>query len=180
MNNRLLLSSLIAASITLSGAAFAQAKTEINWVKPEDFTDIRPANESRKRFRERVMKQLEDYMTETLAAHLPEGYHWSMTITDLDLAGQVWPGHFVGLDTSSDVRMIKRIDIPRMDFDYQLKDAEGKVVMEEQGVELKDMSFQDRVNPLFDSDNFKYEKNMLRRWFNKTFAEHLKDDVRTR
>lgn len=160
---------------TLMTAAVSQAQTEearvdINWVEPEKFTDVRPSNESRQRFRERTFEDLHQYLEKLMQA-LPKDQRLVMTVTDLDLAGQVWPGSFVGLNSASDVRLIKRVDIPRMHFDYKLLDADGEVI-KEGSEELKDMAFQDKHNPLFDSESLRYEKNMLREWFQDTFVKN--------
>lgn len=163
------------SALTVSGLAQASAEVEITWHEPENYTDIRAANESRSKFRERTIKQLQEYIVE-LSESLPEGYKLLMTVNDLDLAGQVWPGSFVGLQSTSDVRLIKRIDIPRMTFDYQLLDDQGQTLKQEEDVKLKDMSFQDRHNPFFDSEPLRYEKNMLKEWFTDTFAEYQVKD----
>ena len=165
---------LIAIAVTgmlmTSGQAFAAAEVSVTWDNPKDFTDIRAANESRKRFRERVMKDFDEYFAE-LAERLPDGQKLEITVTDVDLAGQVWPASFVGLGNGgSDVRLVKRIDIPRMKFSYKLLDDQQNVV-KAADVKLKDMGFQDRVNPFFKHESLRYEKNMLREWFNDEFPQ---------
>lgn len=171
---RKLVSSLIAVAISaVSFQSMAQAEVEITWKEPKKYTDVRPANESSKRFRERVFRSLEEYVVE-LAEDLPDGQKLEMTVTDVDLAGQVWPSSFVGLGTGgTDTRLIKRVDIPRMEFSYKLTDANGQIVKQSEEVKLKDMAFQDRFNPMFDSESFRYEKNMLRDWFNSEFEQQM-------
>ncbi|GAA0374553.1 hypothetical protein GCM10009092_43480 [Bowmanella denitrificans] len=157
--------------MSVSGVSLAKADVEINWQDPDRYTDVHPANESRVKFRERTFAEIQEYV-EKLAEKLPDGQKLQLNVTNLDLAGQVWPGSFVGLNSPSDVRLIKRIDIPRMKFDYKLLDASGEQIKGEE-VDLKDMSFQDRVNPLFNSESLRYEKNMIREWFNEAFADIL-------
>jgi hypothetical protein len=155
-----------------SSQLLAKAEVEITWQNPEKFRDVKPANDSRKRFRERTFKKLDEYLVE-LAETLPDGHKLLMTVDDLDLAGQVWPASFVGLGNSgSDVRLIKSIDIPRMSFQYKLVAESGEVVQEAE-VKLKDMSFQERHNPFFRSENLRYEKNMIRDWFNDEFPQMI-------
>lgn len=170
-----LLAIMAVSVLAVSTLAQAKADVEITWHEPENYTDIRAANESRTKFRERTIKQLQEYINE-LSESLPEGYKLMMTVKDLDLAGQVWPGSFVGLNSASDVRLIKRIDIPRMTFDYRLLDPQGQTLKQEEEVKLKDMSFQDRHNPFFDSETLRYEKNMLREWFRDSFSEYQVED----
>jgi hypothetical protein len=142
----------------------------VTWGDYQTFTDVKPANGMRKAYAESTFKTLEEYMHK-LAANLPQGHTLAMTITNLDLAGRVLPGSFTGLGLHSAdmIRVIKTIDIPRIEFTYEYKDANG-IVLKSDTVNLKDMSFMTGHNPLFSSDSLKYEKNMLRKWFKKTFS----------
>jgi hypothetical protein len=162
---------LISAALALfSSQTFAKAEVDITWQEPEKYRDVRPSNESRMRFRESTFKELNEYITE-LAEDLPDGQALLMTVDNLDLAGQVWPASFVGFGHgSSDVRLIKSIDIPRMSFTYQLLDENG-LVLQESAVKLKDMSFQSRHNRFFDSEALRYEKNMIQDWFKDEFPQ---------
>jgi hypothetical protein len=158
--------------VGLSSQANAQATVEINWDKPKKYTDVRPTNESRKRFRESTFKRINQYL-EKLAQNLPDDTKLMMKVTNLDLAGQVWPASHVGLGHSaSDVRVIKQIDIPRINFSYQLLASTGEII-QQADVKLKDMSFLDRANRSFKSEPLRYEKNMLQRWFKQEFSQQL-------
>jgi hypothetical protein len=162
----------VAMAMGISGQSFAQVPVEIVWENPEKYTDVAPSNDSRKRFRERTFKHLNDYLNE-LAADLPVGNKLLLTVSDLDLAGRVWPASFVGLGHSgSDVRLIKRVDIPRINFSYQLVDANGQIV-QQAAVKLKDMSFMNSARHLFRHDALGYEKNMLNDWFKQAFKAQL-------
>lgn len=163
-------------TLGLSSQAAAQAVVEIEWDKPEKYRDVRPSNESRKRFRESTFERIDEYMNE-LALSLPENNKLLMKVNDLDLAGQVWPASHIGLGySSSDVRVIKNIDIPRIHFSYQLLDESGEVVQQAE-VKLKDMSFLDRGNRFFKSEPLRYEKNMLQHWFKREFADQIAQKV---
>lgn len=142
----------------------------VTWGDYQTFTDVKSATGMRKAYAESTFKTLEEYMHK-LAANLPQGHTLAMTITNLDLAGRVLPGSFTGLGLHSAdmIRVIKTIDIPRIEFTYEYKDANG-IVLKSDTVNLKDMSFMTGHNPLFSSDSLKYEKNMLRKWFKDTFA----------
>jgi hypothetical protein len=165
-----------AVALGLSSQVAAQAEVEIEWEKPEKYSDVRPSNEPRKRFREATFQHINEYMNK-LALALPENQTLLMKVSDLDLAGQVWPASFVGFGHSaSDVRIIKNIDIPRISFSYQLVDESGEVVQQAE-VKLKDMSFLDRSNRFFKSESLRYEKSMLQRWFIKEFGTHIAKKV---
>ena len=166
-----LMIALVVSSLGLcSTAALSQAQVEINWEHPEKYRDVRPTMESRIKFREHTFEQLHEYIQE-LAAQLPDDQKLVLNVTDLDLAGQVWPASFVGFGNStSDVRVVKHVDIPRMSFSYKLLDTAGEVI-QEGDVDLKDMSFMDRANRFFTSENLRYEKNMLKSWFKDEFPQ---------
>lgn len=173
-----ILTGLIISAVTfgLSTHTFAQAEVEIVWDKPEKYRDVKPSNESRKKFREATFERLDKYLNK-LATALPDDKKLLMQVSDLDLAGQVWPASFVGMGhSSSDVRVIKDIDIPRMTFSYQLLDKSGQVV-QQASVNLKDMAFLNRSNHLFKSEPLRYEKNMLKNWFEQEFELHIDQKV---
>lgn len=184
--NKFTMKKFILATMTttlfLSSASFADEqesldrvdeseRVAVTWVNPKEYTDVKPANGIRSRFRNRTLETLHEYMDD-LASDLPEGQKLKFNVTDLDLAGRVWPGTFVGFDTSSEVRLIKRIEIPRMDFSYELIDSDG-TVLKSGKQELKDMGFMDSVAAQRRNDPLKYEKNMLRDWFKKEFKQEL-------
>jgi hypothetical protein len=100
-----------------------------------------------------------------------------MKVSDLDLAGEVWPASYAGLGHSvSDVRIIKNNYIPRINFSYQLVNESGQVLQQSE-VKLKDMSFFDRSSHGFRNDSLRYEKVMLKRWFNKEFDSYISLDL---
>lgn len=143
----------------------------VNWENPKEYTDMRPSNESRSRFLKRTLNQFDEIFAE-LGEQLPDGHTLDVLVTNVDLAGQVWPQQFVGLGHGGgDVRLIKNIDIPRMAFSYTLRNQGG--VIKEAEVNLKDMGFLDRAIRGFDSEPLRYEKRMLERWFDKEFSDQL-------
>ncbi|NVK54482.1 MAG: DUF3016 domain-containing protein [Alteromonadaceae bacterium] len=161
---------VIPALACLSGIVYAednssneQPLVEITWQEPESYTDVRPSNESRKRFRERVFSELDDYFNK-LAEGLPAGQTLSITVTDVDLAGQVWPTFGTG---AQDIRIIESMYIPRMTFSYQLK--HGEQVMKSAEVSLKEMSFMNNASRFRRNEPFAYEKFMIKRWFSQEF-----------
>ena len=165
----------IAASLSglLIATPVSAAEVEVVWEKPESYADLRPANESRTRFRERVMTQLASHI-ETLAETMPSEQTLSITVTNLDLAGQVWPSQFVGFGTGGgDVRLIQRVDIPRMSLNYKLTDESGNILQEAHDVKIKDMDFLDSNMRRTGRDSLSYEKAMLDEWFADTFSTNV-------
>lgn len=155
----------------LSAPVWSAANVEVKWEDPDSYTDVKPANESRSGFQKRTFNALEDYFVE-LAESLPDGQKWSVTVTNLDLAGQVWPSSFVGFGNSAgtDIRLIKEIDIPRMAFSYTLTDASGATI-KSADVDIKDMGFMDGIARKRHRDGLAYEKEMIREWFNEEMTD---------
>ncbi|XOV79709.1 MAG: DUF3016 domain-containing protein [Aestuariibacter sp.] len=170
---------LLIALVAISAAFQVVAETSeaesnrisVEWQDPKDFTDMKATNGHRQRFRENTMNELEEYLAK-LAEDLPDGQTLKMVVTDVDLAGRVWPGRFVGFDSATDVRVVKRIDIPRMNFKYELLDANGDTIKSDE-IKLKDMGFQDSGITRHDHGSLRYEKRMLKRWFKREFDEQL-------
>jgi hypothetical protein len=159
---------LTAVSLCLAMAMAAQAaNVEIVWFEPEKYRDIRSDGESQKSFENRVIAALTKYFEEAAAETLPADQTLSLKITNVDLAGDV---EYFFLRFPTGVRMIRDIYFPSIEFNYELKDADGKVL--KSGKEnIKDMGylFSGRVrinNPPFD-----YEKRMISDWFRKNFQQ---------
>ena len=165
-----------AAAVGLLAALAPSQAAEVNitWEEPESYSDVRPTNESRKRFRERTLEELESHIAE-LASSLPESQVLSITVTNVDLAWQVWPSQFVGFGSGagSDVRIIKRIDIPRMTFSYTLASEDGKVILSAKDVKLKEMDFMESNIRRNRTESLSYEKAMLNDWFSDTFSTQV-------
>jgi hypothetical protein len=141
---------------------FAYAATsEVTWNNFEKYRDIHPSNESRKHFRERTFKNFEKHFSQ-LAKKLPEGQVLKIKVSDVDLAGDT---HSSGINQ---VRIIKDIFIPRMNFSYELIDADKSIVISGDIV-LKDMGFMMKTSLKYRNQSLGYEKAMLDKWFADTF-----------
>ncbi|WP_018982839.1 DUF3016 domain-containing protein [Salinimonas chungwhensis] len=153
-----------------SGASGAAADVKVTWQEPESYQDIRPSNQSRSSFREMVFSDMEAFINE-LATALPDDQTFSITVTDMDLAGEVWPASFLGGVGAADVRLVKPLYIPRMQFSYALTDAQGDT-LQSGDVKLKDMAFMNRGTRINRrTENLTYEKAMFRDWFEKTVEQ---------
>ncbi|MBT1450357.1 DUF3016 domain-containing protein [Glaciecola sp. XM2] len=146
-----------------------QTKLKIEFIEPKKYTDIRPSNQSRSRFTKQVTRDFEAYFSE-LAEQLPDGQSLNIKVTDIDLAGDTLSARFPITSLLSEVRVIEDIFFPSMDFEYELKNANGDVVQSDI-VELKDMNFMNRSGRIQGRDAFPYEKHMIDRWFSETFLQ---------
>lgn len=154
---------LFLCGLSLLTVGTAQAgEVSVQWQQPEKFTDIRPANDTRKAYRERILKSFDSFFAE-LADKLPEGYKWEVTVTDLDLAGDV--DYFAG-GAGNPLRVVKDIYSPAIKFSYVIRDKYGEEVASAEE-KLRDMAFMQTLNSVNNSDELRYERQMLEDWFSK-------------
>ncbi len=154
---------LLLCGLTVLVAGVVQAgEVKVEWQEPEKFTDIRPANDSRKAYRERVLTKFEGFFQD-MAAKLPDGYQWQVTVTDIDLAGDI---DYFATGSGQALRIIKDIYSPAIKFSYVLRDKHGEEVASGEE-KLRDMSFMHSLHSVNNSDEFRYEQKMLQNWFKK-------------
>lgn len=146
----------------LTASAVQAGEVKVQWQEPEKFTDIRPANDSRKAYRERVIKKFDGFFAD-MASDLPQGYKWEITVTDVDLAGDI--DYFAG-GAGNALRIVKDIHSPAIKFNYVLRDKHGEEVANGEE-KLRDMGFMQQLRSVNDNEEFRYEKHMLQDWFKK-------------
>ena len=168
----LLSASLVALTVALPAFAAPEAsksdkpapasRVQVEYVDPEKFTDVKDDYFGSEKGRDNYLDQLKEYIEQRAAKRLPAGQTLTVTVTDIDMAGdfEPWRG-----PRFNDVRIVKDIYPPRIDLSYKITDAEGKVVSEGKR-ELRDLSFMmnlsiDRQDPL------RHEKNLLDDWMRR-------------
>jgi hypothetical protein len=157
------LSNLSASNTVLApGNNEVGAKLELEFQQPDTFTDIRPANSTRAKFQQHVQHNFNVFFQE-MASELPAGYSWKITITDIDLAGEV--DYFVG-GAGNPLRIVKDIYSPAIKFTHVLLDYDGEEIVSA-NEKLRDMGFMQSIRSANDNDPFRYEKQMLTDWFQK-------------
>ena len=128
----------------------------VTLIKPHNFTDIDTGNFGiQSKFEQRVAKEL----AEALAGHFKEtDLTIDIKFTDIDLAGET-------RYNMREIRVIKDIYIPRMSFEYEIKDTSGVVKLADT-VDIKDMNFlSKRLFGLKANDLIGYDKRMLIEYF---------------
>lgn len=152
----------------LSTGLTAQAgEVKVQWHEPESYTDVRAANGGNKVFRERVFKNLEKHFNKMAGEVLPEHLALNVKVTNLNLAGDVRYNYAA----HRDIRLVKRIYWPSIEFEYQLLD-QGNVIKTEQ-IKLKDMSFMDRGSSIRNRGSYFYEERIITDWFIKEIKPML-------
>lgn len=139
------------------------ATAEVTWTDPDKYTDMRPGDESRKKFRDRIFYHFEKHFTK-LAKRLPEGQVLKIDVTNVDLAGDTLAG---GINR---IRIIKDMYPPKIYFSYQVVNVDGSVAKEE-SVKLRDMNFMMGSRLKYRNEAIGYEKQMLDDWFFKAFKD---------
>lgn len=158
-----LLLSLLTSSVFGCIAYAGEAK--VTWQEPDKYTDIREGQELRDSFREKLFKDFEAVFAD-LAKQLPDGCLFEVSVTDVDLAGDVNP---MRGGSWQNVRVVKDIYWPRMSFSYTLKDGAGGLLAA--GTEdIKDLGFLSS-SVSFAKTRFGYEERMLENWFKKQLSD---------
>jgi hypothetical protein len=138
----------------------ASAATTVNYVQPDKFSDV-PFTPWE---REDTLKQITDHFNK-LGESLPPGQDLRVDVLDIDLAGREIPSARNGRD----IRVMRGMaDWPRMTLRYAVE-QNGQVVKSGES-QIQDMDYQNHMNHYFDSDPFRYEKQMLDDWFVKNIG----------
>jgi hypothetical protein len=113
--------------------------------------------------REQTLKTLKTHFDE-LGARLPAPQQLSITVTDVDLAGEMdWTRG------GRDIRVLRgRADWPRMTLSYVLREGERELTRGE--ARLSDPSYLQFGAGLQRHAPLPYEKRMIERWFLTTLA----------
>lgn len=148
------------AALALLASSSAWAGVQVNFSKPDDYTDMPFSS----RDREQILAGLAEHF-QLLGKGLRPGQDLKIEITDIDLAGREDPMRRGAMD----VRIMDgRTDWPRMRLRYQLE-QHGKVIASGNAA-LSDMSYLQRINRYSSSDALRYEKKMIDDWFEHTFG----------
>lgn len=139
--------------------SISAAEVVVNWQNPKSYTDVKSANENQKRFRQQVTNQLTKHWL-SFAKQLPQGSKLEVTMTNLNLAGEVR----YNFAMHREIRIVSDRYWPMMNFDYKL--TNGDKVLLEGSEKLKDMNFMLRANSIRSSRESRYyEKRIISDWF---------------
>ena len=170
----LLLAGFSGASVIPAGFAApapkAELRTAVSFFEPEKFTDVRDSNVSTEKSRADILDQLKTHLQERAQTYVPEGGKLSVTVTDVDLAGdfEPWRG-----PSAQDVRIVRDMYPPRINLSFRLTDANGDVI--KQGSrELRDLNFMQGIS-IARNDPYHYEKALLDDWLRSEFQPNKKN-----
>lgn len=143
------------------------SRVEVIFDHPENFTDVRDSVFASEKGTQAILDQLKSYLERDAAARIPAGARLEVKFTDIDLAGDFEPARGPDYDR---IRIIRDIYPPRMDLEFRLTDANGKVLREGKR-KLRNLNFQMEGPFLPDrNDPLKYDKALLHRWVENEFT----------
>lgn len=142
-------------------SAHAAANVDINFVKPDSFSDARDASG---RTGENL-KSLASYLEQLGQRYLPPGEFLTISVLDVDLAGNIRPRGIRG-----DIRILKGgADWPRIKLRYSLQ--AGNQILGSGEESIADMDYMLRAPAGNTSDPLYHEKRMLNDWFVSRFVK---------
>lgn len=170
-----LVATLFCATALFAAPPAAQKnRVEVVFDHPENFTDVKDSQMGSEKGRDGYLGFIKEHLQERAQRYLEEGQTLAVTFTNIDMAGDFEPWR--GAEYS-DVRIVKEIYPPRMNFSYKLVNASGAVVKEGEE-KLIDMSFQTNASLFNANDSLRYEKAMLDNWLRDTFPKPKKADAK--
>ena len=136
----------------------------VTYDHPEHFTETREEKSlAPTRASNDYLTTLKSYIEQRAAKMLPAGERLDVVITDIDRAGSFEPWHGGSL---REVRIIKDIYPPRIDLNFRLLDADGKIIREGTR-KLRDPGFLTSNTAPTSDDSLRYEKRLIDRWLRK-------------
>ncbi|WP_158881499.1 DUF3016 domain-containing protein [Rhodanobacter sp. L36] len=161
---RLLCAACLAfASAVTYAATPPPDNVSVHYKDPKNFTEAKLSAGINQLNADDYLKPLKEYIAQRASRILTSGQHLDIEVTDVDRAGDFEPWHGPRMDQ---VRVIKSIYPPRIDLNFTLTDADGKVLSKGQR-KLRDLAFMDDSSPALDSDSLRYEKGLIDRWLRK-------------
>jgi hypothetical protein len=158
---RLLCGACLAFSCAVAQAAVPD-NVHVSYKDPQHFTEAKRSSGVHLVKANDYLKPLKEYITQRAARILAPGQRLDIEVTDVDRAGEYEPWRGPRFD---DVRIIKDIYPPRIDLDFTLTGADGKVLRQGQR-KLRDTAFLTRSS-MGNQDSLRYEKALIDRWLGK-------------
>ena len=159
---RLLGAACLALASAMAWAATPPDNVSVHYKDPQHFTEARRSFGMHGRDADDYLKPLKDYIAQRASRILAPGQRLEIEVTDVDRAGEYepWRG-----PRFNDVRIIKDVYPPRIDLDFTLYGADGKVLRAGHR-QLRDPAFLNH-NMASDQDPLRYEKSLIDLWLRK-------------
>lgn len=143
--------------------AKAASKVEVLFAKaPDKYVDVRDGFSASEKGQAANLDSLKQYIEQRGNELVADGQKLTVTLTEVDLAGDFEPWRDPAMN---DVRVVKDIYPPRIDLEFKLTGADGKVIKEGKR-ELRDLAFMMKLSIQRD-DPFRHEKQLLNDWLTR-------------
>ena len=159
---RLLCLACLALVSVIARAATPPDNVNVRYKDPQHFTEAKRSFGVHLIDADAYLKPLKTYIAQRASRILAPGQRLDIEVTDVVRAGQYEPWR--GPDFN-DVRIIKDIYPPRIDLNFTLYGADGKV-LREGSRKLRDAAFLSRGSPV-DQDSLRYEKSLIDLWLRR-------------
>ena len=159
---RLLCVACLALAAVTAWAATPPGNVHVHYKDPQHFTEAKRSFGMHLIDADDYLKPLKDYIVQRASRILAPGQRLDIEVTDVKRAGEYEPWRGPRFE---DVRVIKDIYPPRIDLDFTLYGADGKVLREGHR-KLRDAAFLSRSFAT-DQDSLRYEKSLIDLWLRK-------------
>ncbi|MDX2185663.1 MAG: DUF3016 domain-containing protein [Opitutaceae bacterium] len=163
-----LLAALVAAllpQVRAESSNAANGPVNVVFQEPEKFTDVKTSSMGSDRDRDAILEEVKSFIEQTASKRVPAGHVLTITVRDLDMAGDFEPWRF----DARDVRIVKDLYPPRAKVSFRLTDASGAVVKEGDR-NLSDMGFMQTIS-VDRNDELRFEKRLIGDWIEDEFAK---------
>ncbi|MFC5437197.1 DUF3016 domain-containing protein [Rhodanobacter umsongensis] len=159
---RLWFTACLALAPVIASAATPPGNVSVRYRDPQHFTEAKRSFGVHLIKADDYLQPLQAYIAQRASRVLAPGQRLDIEVTDVDRAGEYEPWRGPRFD---DVRVVKDIYPPRIDLDFTLYGADGKVLRQGHR-ELRDLSFLSHSSGA-DQDSLRYEKSLVDRWLRK-------------
>jgi hypothetical protein len=171
-NAPVLLAVVLVLMGTGSHAFAAPAKAEVIFSHPEKFTDVKSGDFSNaEKDRDYLLQQIKGHLEEATARLLPADQKLTITITNIDMAGDFESWRGPGYEK---VRVYRSIYPARIDLEFKLTGADGQVLASGNR-RLRSDHDTDGYEASFYTEYTNFEKYMLSEWLKDEFVRHRAD-----
>jgi len=152
---------LALVSVTVQ-AETSHDSVSVHYKNPQNFSETKRSFGANRSDADAYLKPLKDYIAERASRILAPGQRLEIVVTDVQRAGdyEPWRG-----PRFNDVRIIKDIYPPRIDLDFTLYGADGKV-LSDGSRKLRNPAFLNGVSA-GSQDPLRYEKSLIDSWLRK-------------
>ncbi len=159
---RLLCLACLALTSVIARAAAPPDSVNVRYKDPQHFTEAKRSVGVHLVKADAYLKPLKAYIGQRAARILAPGQRLDIEVTDVARAGQYEPWRGPNFN---DVRIIKDTYPPRIDLNFTLYGADGKVLRQGQR-KLRNAAFLSNGSHI-DQDSLRYEKSLIDLWLRK-------------